>query len=103
MREINLLFERIDDEIQDAISYAKLAAEFKSKDPELAECFFKLSGEERDHMGRLHAQAVRLIDAYKRANGSAPVDMQAVYDYVHRRHIAEAEKIGIVQSLYKKA
>lgn len=45
MTEIKLLMEHIDGEIKDAECYAKLALEYKDRDKELADLFYRLSGE----------------------------------------------------------
>lgn len=45
MREIKLLMEHVEDEIRDAETYAKLALEYKDLDKELADVFYRLSGE----------------------------------------------------------
>lgn len=39
MHEIKLLMEHVEDELEDARTYAKLAIEYKTKDPETAEMF----------------------------------------------------------------
>ena len=44
MKEIKLLMEHIEDELEDAHTYAELAVEYKHDDPELADLFYRLSG-----------------------------------------------------------
>ena len=46
MKEIKLLMKHIEDELEDAHTYAELAVEYKHDDPELADLFYRLSGEE---------------------------------------------------------
>lgn len=43
MKEIKLLMEHIEDELEDAHTYAELAVEYKHEDPELADLFYRLS------------------------------------------------------------
>lgn len=102
MTEIKLLMEHIEDELEDACTYAKLALEYKTTDPELAQLFYKLSGEEMTHMDALHKSVVSHIDAYKKLKGEAPAEMKAVYEYLHKRDIERAEKVATLQGMFKK-
>lgn len=101
MKTIELLMDHIEDELDDACTYAKLALEYKSTDPEMATLFYKLSGEEMQHMNALHNSVMNHIDAYKRTHGEAPEAMRAVYDHLHKRHIDRAERIGVLQSMFQ--
>lgn len=58
--------------------------------------------EEMDHMRRLHKAVERLIESYRRQKGEPPAAMMAVYDHLHQRYIAKAEKVGVLQALYNK-
>lgn len=102
MKEIKLLMEHIEDELKDAHTYAELALEYKETDPETAELFYKLSGEEMTHMNDLHKAVVRHIEAYRRQKGEPPEAMMAVYEYLHKRDIERAENVGVLQGMYKK-
>lgn len=102
MKAIELLSEHVEEELNDAETYAKLALEYKESDPELAQLFNKLSGEEMTHMDALHKRIVASIDAYKKAHGEPPEGMKALYDFVHRREIARAEKVANLQAMFKK-
>ena len=101
MKTRELLMDHIDDELDDACTYAKLALEYKSTDPEMANLFYKLSGEEMSHMNALHDSVVSHIEAYKRSNGEAPAAMRAVYEHLHKRHIDRAEQVGVLQNMYR--
>lgn len=102
MKEIKLLMEHIEDEIKDAKCYAELALEYRDSDPETAEMFYKLSGEEVNHMNTLHKDVVRLINDHRREKGEPPADMLTVYEYLHKRAIDKAEAVGVLQGMYKK-
>lgn len=102
MKEIKLLMEHVEEELEDAHTYAALAMEYKSQDPTTAELFHKLSEEEMDHMRRLHKAVERLIESYRRQKGEPPAAMMAVYEHLHKRYIAQAEKVGVLQTLYNK-
>ena len=55
-----------------------------------------------NHMNALHKNVIRLIDAHRREKGEPPADMMAVYEYLHKRAIEKAEKVGVLQGMYKK-
>ena len=50
MRIIEKLSDMIDEEISDAMKYAKCANAYKDEDPSLADTFIRLSEEEMKHM-----------------------------------------------------
>lgn len=102
MKIIELLSEHIEDELEDARTYAMLALEYKDTEPEAANLFYKLSGEEMEHMEALHKRVVASIEKYKQTKGEPPEGMRALYEFVHKREIAQAEKITALQNLYKK-
>lgn len=102
MKEIKLLMEHIEEELEDAHTYAALTLEYKSTDNSTADLFYKLSEEEMDHVRRLHKAAERLIESYRRQKGEPPEAMMAVYDHLHQRYIAKAEKVGVLQAMYDK-
>ena len=102
MKKIKILMEHVEEEICDAHTYAELALECREEDPETAELYYKLSGEEMSHMYALHKSVVRIIEAYRREKGEPPADMMAIYEYLHKRMVKKAEKVGVLQGMYKK-
>lgn len=102
MKIIDELQKQIEEEIEDATKYAKKAVEYKEIYPETAELYFKLSGEEQNHMNALHKEIVRLIDNYRKENGDPPAHMMAIYNHLHQREIEKAEKVGVLQNMYKR-
>lgn len=100
MEIIKQLIEKIDDELEDAEKYIKLAHKTKESNPLLADVYFKLSNEEMGHMTLLHEQVVRIINDYKKDN-TVPVGMQTLYDYLHARQIKWAAKIKAKQDSYR--
>ena len=101
MKIIEKLSEYIDEEIADAMKYAKCANAYKEENPALAETFSRLADEEMKHMMLLHSQVVTIIEDYKRKNGEPPEAMKAVYDILHRRHIDKAAEAKAAISMYK--
>lgn len=101
MKIIKKLSEMIEDELEGAECYAKMALEYRDEYPELARIANNLSAQEMDHMNSLHQIVVSIIDQYRRTNGDPPPAMQAVYDYLHKKHIEHAVKIKSLQAMYK--
>lgn len=102
MKKIEMLVDMIDEELEGAKTYIKKALDLKEKDRELAEMFYRLSGEEMTHVDMLHKQVMEVIMEYKRKNGDPPAVMEAVYDFLHKRHMAAAAEITNMQNMYKK-
>ena len=101
MKIIQLVVDKIEEEIGDARSYAKLALEHKDDHRSLAEVFFSLSNEELRHSTILHNEVVKLISEYRQQHGEPPSEMMAVYDYLHKRSIERAEEVKRYQQLYQ--
>lgn len=102
MRTIELLSDHIEEELDDAYTYAKLALEYKETDPETAKLFYTLSGEEMNHMDLLHKRVVSCIESYKREHGEPSEGMKALYDFAHKRQIKRAEGITVLQEMFKR-
>ena len=100
MQIISKLSDMIGEELGDAEKYARCALEHKEGFPSLAKTFLKLSQEELGHVQLLHAQAVAIIEDYKKVHGDPPANMQAVYDYLHRKNIDKAAEIKVLQSMF---
>lgn len=100
MKIIKQLCDYIDDELHDAEKYIKKALEVREEFPEVAELMNLLSGEEMKHMSMLHNSVTKLIENYRKNNGEPPVEMMAVYNYLHEKYIDHAKDIKIMQQMY---
>ena len=101
MEIIQELSDYIEEEINDAIKYAKMAIARRDEYPLLAEAVYKISDEEIKHMGILHGQVAAIIADYRKKNGEPPEPMQVLYNVLHRKHIEHAAEAKAYQSLFK--
>lgn len=101
MREIKDVSQDINSEIRDAEHYIRQALVYRERDKELADLYYRLSGEELDHMGRLHTQVTRLIDAAKRSGEAIPPGMPELYEYLHKMHVDASAKVVAMQAMYR--
>ena len=102
MKVIKCLADRIEEELNDALTYAELAEKWKETEPETADLFLELSQEEMGHMEKLHNEAVRQIEKYREEHGEPPECMKMLYDYLHGKHIEKAKMIKVMQGMYRE-
>ena len=101
MEIIKTIEELIEDEIHDQKHYAKLASKVKQEHPMLAQVLFNISLQEEGHAAALHNEVVKIIEQHRKDHGAPPPAMQAVYDYLHERHMEKAAEAKHYQEIYK--
>ena len=101
MKLIKKLNDFIEDEIEGAEHYAKCALKLRDDHPDIARLLHNMATQEMGHMADLHNAVVNVIAEYRQKNGEPPASMQAVYDYLHEKHIDEAEKVKRLLAMYK--
>ena len=101
MKIIEVLSEKIEDEICDARSYVKMALDYKDDRPELARTLYNISIQEMEHMNLLHNEVSSIIRRYRETEGEPPAEMVAVYEYLHKKQIDKAAEVKTMQSMYK--
>lgn len=101
MEIIKELYEHIDEEIHDMKCYAKMACLYKDKYPQLAETLAKISAQEETHATALHDVVVELINEYKKDGHSVPVDMESIYEYLHKKEIEKLNEAKMYLQMFK--
>jgi rubrerythrin len=101
MKIIEHLSDLINEEIDGACNYAKLALKYKEERPQLAQTFYNLTVDEMKHIDMLHDEVVKIINDHKATGAEVPVEMQAVYDYVHAKQIDRVHNIKVYMDQYK--
>lgn len=102
MKIIEELYDMIDEELDDACKYIKCAIKKKEKYGSLAQTFYTLSTDEMKHSTMLHDEVVKLVNEYRNNGEEVPVEMQAVYDYLHDKKIEKANRIKVYMEQYKE-
>lgn len=100
MQIIKELADSIEEELEGSEQYIKKAIKYKNHDKELADMYYAMSLQEEQHAMELHKQGARQIELYKKEGHEIPADMQAIYDYLHERHIEKHNRVKLFQSQY---
>lgn len=102
MKIIEILSNKIEEEIHDARSYVNMAMEYKTDYPELSRTLYNISTQEMEHMNLLHGEVTQIIKRYRETQGEPPADMMAVYDYLHKKQIENSLEVKLLQNMYKE-
>ena len=85
MEKLLTLYERIDEELEDAREYAELAEEWEES-PEEMRVFLSLSSQEMEHAHILQGLANRHIAEMHKAHGEIPENVQLLNEHMKKRH-----------------
>jgi rubrerythrin len=102
MKIIKELTELVEEELEDAEKYIKLAFAHKDDNASLARTFYELSTQEMNHVAMLHEEVVKIIEEHRKIKGDPPAAMMAVYDYLHKNPIVKEFKIKGLKAKYEK-
>ena len=103
MTIIKKISEMIEEELEGAEHYAKCAVKHKDSDPTLAKTFYDISLDEMRHVTLLRDEVVKIIEMHRKEHGEPPAAMMAVWEYMHERHIEQANDVKMYQAQYKGA
>ena len=103
MKIIKELSELIEEEVEGAENYAKLASHYKAEHPQLAATFYDISLQEMHHVNMLHDEVTKLIREHRDKHGEPPVAMQAIYDWQHECQIKKIAEAKRYQEIYKSS
>lgn len=101
MKIIEKLSNIMEEELEGAEKYINLAYKCKDNDVLLAKMYLDMSADELKHAMLIHENAVRLINEYKNTGENIPPEMQAIYDYLHERHMDKYNAIKMLHATYK--
>lgn len=101
MKIIKTLSEMIEEELEGAEHYARMALTQKEMHPALARVLNDISHQEMTHVNTLHGEVVKLIEQHRKEKGEPPAPMLAVYEFLHERHIAKANIVKTYQGQYR--
>lgn len=102
MRIIQILSERIEEELDDSFEYIEMAIQYKEEFPQIAKTFYELSVEEMRHMEMLHIEVAALIKKHREEHGDPPASMMAVYEFLHKKDIEKSAKIKLLQNHFRE-
>ena len=103
MKIIRDLSEMIEDELEGAEHYAEFALLHKDDNPAMAAVFLEISAQELHHVNLLHEEVVKVIKKYREKHGDPPPEMQAVYDWQHKKEIERMKEVRILHSQFRGA
>lgn len=101
MKIIKHIVEDIEEELEGAEHYAKMATKYKDSDKQLADTYARMAQVELGHVGSLHDHAVRLIEEQKASGVQVPVSMQAVWDWEHDKQVDTAARVKSLLAVYR--
>lgn len=84
MEKLLTLYERIDEELEDAMEYAELAEEWEES-PEEMRVFLSLSSQEMEHAHILQGLANRHIAEMHKEHGMSE-DVRMLNEHMQKRH-----------------
>lgn len=101
MQVISDISDTIEELLDRAEEHIECAHSKKEGYPSVAAAYYKLSLDEMANISAFHDQVTALIELYRKEHGDPPERMMGRYEYIHEKHIQKANKIKILQGLFK--
>ena len=101
MQVIADIADTIEELLDRAESHINEAIIKKETYPQIATIYYNLSVVEMNQVDIFHGQIVNLITEYRKTQGEPPERMMGRYEYIHEKQIKQANKVKILQSIYK--
>lgn len=91
---------QMEDELDDAYNYIKLANELKDSDKRFADAYFTMAQQEVSHMNVLHGLATQTI---KELDGASEhyEKMRVIYEFLHDRLLEKSATVNTMMTMYK--
>lgn len=102
MKLIADIVKDIREELEGAEHYAKLATEYKDENHSLADTYATMAAQELNHVDMLHAQVVKIIQAYRDEHGAPPEAMMAVWNWEHDGMVDKTARVKVLLDMYKR-
>lgn len=101
MQIISDISDTIEELLDAAEEHIECAHRIKEKYLACAQAYYAISINEMTGVQALHEQVTKLIAEYQAEHGDPPERMMGRYEYIHEKHIKKANKIKILQGLFK--
>ena len=101
MKIIKILSEQIEEELDGAESYARLAVEYKEDNPPLSSTYHEIATQELRHVDMLHNEVVALIKKHRETHGEPPAPMMAIYEWQHKKEIEHTADIKRLLDMWR--
>ena len=101
MKVIKQIVEDIEDELEGAEHYAKLATQYRDTDKQLADNYARMAQTELGHVNDLHDQVKRIVKEQNENGIETPESMQSVWTWEHNKMIDTSVRIKTLIDVYK--
>lgn len=102
MKILKDLIEKMDDTLEEIEFYAKEAHHLRAEHKQLADTYAKVGETHVEIYKMLHDRATALIAEEKQKGVAVPPEMQAFWDYKHRKLVEEFNEAKYLLEEYKK-
>lgn len=101
INRIMKLCDLIEDELEGAKKYIKLAIKMKGQDKTTADTFYNMSAAEISHAENLGNMATKEIQSAKDAGEDIKAVAQCVYDWEKGKHVDKMAELKNMMAMYK--